>query len=237
MNKALICCVLAATVSNAIHLESETEAPFVSINVGTPDNYDESAEEPYVEINVGDVDAVGVQETQEPAGGQELTAEELSTIQSIIDPDYDFSAETDSAFIKWMYQNDKEYTSISDYLAHLSEFLKDVQAQEENELDDESTQLIVTNKFSDRTDEELDILLSSGLDTEDSILQSSVPTILEVGILPDYVNWVEAGKVSPVREQGFCGACWSFSGISTIESSYAIKYGTAANPNLYSLSV
>ena len=47
---------------------------------------------------------------------------------------------------------------------------------------------------------------------------------LETGNLPDYVNWVEEYKVTDVRNQGFCGACWSFAGVSTIESHLAIKY-------------
>ena len=37
------------------------------------------------------------------------------------------------------------------------------------------------------------------------------------------MNWVEEGAVNPVRAQGFCGACWAFAGVSTIESAYYIK--------------
>lgn len=31
---------------------------------------------------------------------------------------------------------------------------------------------------------------------------------------PDYINWVEAGVVSPVRNQGACGSCYSFSTVT-----------------------
>ena len=37
------------------------------------------------------------------------------------------------------------------------------------------------------------------------------------------MNWVEEGAVNSVRAQGFCGACWAFAGISTIESAHYIK--------------
>jgi C1A family cysteine protease len=38
--------------------------------------------------------------------------------------------------------------------------------------------------------------------------------------LPQSVDWRTEGFVNPVKDQGQCGSCWTYSAISTIESHY-----------------
>lgn len=78
-------------------------------------------------------------------------------------------------------------------------------------------------------------LLQAG-DGNSTASNATSDTSEDPNAIPSFVDWVEEGKVTFVKDQGQCGSCWSFVAVAALESMYLQMVVPDAPPEHIDLS-
>ena len=127
------------------------------------------------------------------------------------------------SFQKFIKTHDKFYDTHKEFLNRFSIFSNNLRIIEYNNMQNKNFKLSI-NKFTDMTSNEL----FYGFKSSDNMLSQTRSCNefkdFKTSDLPDFVDWRDSA-VTPVKDQGQCGSCWSFSATGAMEGAWAISTG------------
>ena len=139
------------------------------------------------------------------------------------------SDDIEMTYLNYLSEHNKSYATREEYQFRLAQFEKNLKKVNDHNAMNADGETLGLTSLADWTDDEYKKLLGYK-DTRIGRAQYN-PSNISVEDLPDSVDWREKGAVTPVKNQGSCGSCWSFSATGSMEGRNQIKSG-----NLVSLS-
>lgn len=129
-----------------------------------------------------------------------------------------------TVFKQYVETYNKVYKSQSEYEQRQSIFCSNYEYIESHNSKNNVNFKMDINEFADMTDMEFGLLYTNPVEQDpvDENEYTNNDDNEEVTTLPDKYDWVDVGHVSPVKNQGQCGSCWSFSTTGVVESHYSI---------------
>ena len=126
----------------------------------------------------------------------------------------------DYKFMEFVSQHGRSYATKAEFEFRSNIFKnKLIEIEEYNNSQD--TSRVGVNQFADRTTAEMKKM--NGYKSFDGARNFTV--LSEVNV-PATVNWITAGAVTPVKNQGQCGSCWAFSTTGAVEGAMFLKIKT-----------
>jgi C1A family cysteine protease len=127
----------------------------------------------------------------------------------------------DHQFIRYVAEYGKSYGTKAEFEFRAAEFKKKLAAIEEHNSQN-GTHTVGLNQFADLTAKEMKKMLGYRQELKQT---NAAPVLLDESNLQASVNWVTAGAVTPVKNQGMCGSCWAFSTTGAVEGAEFVATG------------
>lgn len=133
--------------------------------------------------------------------------------------------ELKSLWTSWKTYHKKHYTigeEAARFAIFVDNYYKVIAFNAENE-----TPKLGLNRFADLTGSEWKTQYTGNafVETNKNLIASKTKSYETVVDLPASVDWRDKGAVTPVKDQGQCGSCWSFSTTGVLEGFYFLNNG------------
>jgi cathepsin H len=129
-------------------------------------------------------------------------------------------------FDAWASAHKKAYKTPEERLARLRNFADTTRRVSAHNSRGDSTYALGLNAFADWTDAEFSSYYNLGdmkgqqeCSATSNVAATPVQKI-QYASPPARMDWRESGVVSPVKNQGHCGSCWTFSSTGALEAHY-----------------
>jgi C1A family cysteine protease len=135
---------------------------------------------------------------------------------------YSYNKSNWSFFIDYMITHNKIYKDEEEIKYRYDIFYQNIKyIEEKNNIPKISYQLGI-NKFTDLSNEEyINLFQNKNYKRKNKCKD----IVLKDENIPVEVDWRKKNAVTPVKDQGQCGSCWSFSTTGGIEGAYSLKFG------------
>uniref|UniRef100_A0A1B6CRK3 Cathepsin propeptide inhibitor domain-containing protein n=1 Tax=Clastoptera arizonana TaxID=38151 RepID=A0A1B6CRK3_9HEMI len=151
----------------------------------------------------------------------------IITLQAVQISSHDEINTSFSAFQGFMKKYNKVYTSETELNKRFKIFQNNMKRAQELQKNQMGTAKYGATIFADLTDDEFTkrqgLVQNFAKMQRKKYPQAEIPNVK----LPKNFDWRKKGDVvTPVKNQGNCGSCWTFSTTGNIEGQYALKYGS-----------
>ncbi|KAN0018982.1 hypothetical protein ACTFIU_002184 [Dictyostelium citrinum] len=132
-----------------------------------------------------------------------------------------------SQFLEFQEKHNKKYSHV-EYLQRFEIFktnLRKIDELNQKAIDNDADTRFGVNKFADLSSDEF---RSYYLNSKKAVFTDDLPVADYLDddfmySIPTVVDWRTKGAVTPVKNQGQCGSCWSFSATGNVEGQHYIK--------------
>lgn len=131
-----------------------------------------------------------------------------------------------SKFEQFLERFHKKYESLEDLEHRFQIFRDNLRTIFDHNSDSRNNFTLGINQFTDLTPSEFRAQYIGGLGKADVNAGSKCKPFLPTGkSVPASIDWRTKNAVTPVKDQGQCGSCWSFSATGAMEGAWSIAQG------------